>query len=298
MFIWIGAISQGFGYAFLILGVYISFRILDFPDLTVDGSLVTGAAVTGILLVNGVHPVIVIPISFFIGSIAGLITGLIHTKLKVAPLLSGILTATALYSINLHIMGRSNLPLLNEKTFITLLEKISLPISEDMKTLLFFLILVIVIRFILVWFLNTDLGLALRATGDNSAMITALGTNTDMTKIFGISLSNGLVALSGSLLSQYQGFVDVGMGVGMLVSGIASVIIGETFFGKKGINFIITGVIIGSVAFRLLIALSLKVGLNPIDLKLITAIFVLIALALPKIKTIFKKNKKIDIQAD
>ncbi|MFP4548452.1 MAG: ABC transporter permease [Fidelibacterota bacterium] len=291
MFIWIGAISQGLGYAFLILGVYLTFRILDFPDLTVDGSLVTGAALTGILLVNDVHPAIAMPVSFFIGSLAGLMTGLIHTKLKVAPLLSGILTATSLYSINLHIMGRSNLPLLNETTFVTLLNKLNLPMSEDLTILLFFLILVMLFRFLLVWFLHTDLGLALRATGDNDAMITAQGTNTDLTKIFGISLSNGMVALSGSLLAQYQGFVDVGMGIGMLVSGIASVIIGETFFGKKGINLIITGVILGSVFFRLLIALSLKVGLNPIDLKLVTAIFVLIALALPRIKTALGKTK-------
>ncbi len=293
MFIWIGAISQGLGYAFLILGVYLTFRILDFPDLTVDGSLVTGAAVTGILLVNDIHPAIAMPVSFFIGSLAGLMTGLIHTKLKVAPLLSGILTATSLYSINLHIMGRSNLPLLNETTFVTLLNKLNLPLTEDLTILLFFLILVMLFRFLLVWFLHTDLGLALRATGDNDAMIIAQGTNTDMTKIFGITLSNGMVALSGSLLAQYQGFVDVGMGIGMLVSGIASVIIGETLFGKKRINLIITGVIMGSVIFRLLIALSLKVGLNPIDLKLVTAVFVLIALALPRLKKVFRKpNRK------
>lgn len=291
MFIWIGAISQGLGYAFLILGVYLTFRILDFADLTVDGSMVTGAAVTGILLVKGWHPALVIPLSFIAGSIAGLATALIHTKLKVVPLLSGILTSTSLYSINLHIMGRSNLPLLNKRTFITLLEDLKLPFSEDITVLIFFLLMVIIFRFILVWFLHTDLGLALRATGDNGAMITAQGTNTDLTKIFGISLANGLVALSGSLLGQYQGFVDVGMGIGMLVSGIASIIIGETLFGKKGINMIITGVIIGSVAFRLLIALSLKVGLNPIDLKLVTAVFVLIALALPQIKKLVKRKK-------
>lgn len=293
MFIWIGAISQGLGYAFLILGVYLTFRILDFPDVTVDGSLVTGAAITGILLVHDVHPAVVIPISFFVGSIAGLATGLIHTKLKVAPLLSGILTSTSLYSINLHIMGRSNLPLLNKRTFITLLNNLNLPISEEWRVLLFFLFLVIIFRFLIVWFLHTDLGLALRATGDNKAMITAQGTNTDNTIIFGIAVSNGLIALSGSLLAQYQGFVDVGMGIGMLVSGIASVIIGETFFGKKGIKLIITGVIIGSIIFRLLIALSLKVGLNPIDLKLITAIFVLIALALPQVKKLIRTKTKV-----
>ena len=290
MFIWIGAISQGLGYAFLILGVYLSFRILDFPDLTVDGSLVTGAAVTGILLVHGIHPALVIPIAFFSGTLAGLATGWIHTKLHVAPLLAGILTSTSLYSVNLHIMGRSNLPLLNEKTFITLLRDWELPISEEWAVLLFFLLLVIIFRYLLVWFLHTDLGLALRATGDNGAMVTALGTNTDITKILGLALSNGLVALSGSLLAQYQGFVDVGMGIGMLVSGIASVIIGETLFGKKGIKIIITGVIIGSIAFRLLIVFALKIGFNPIDLKLITAIFVLIALALPQIKKIIQKE--------
>ncbi|MCD4818483.1 MAG: ABC transporter permease [Candidatus Cloacimonetes bacterium] len=288
MILWIGAISQGLGYAFLALGVYLSFKILNFPDMTVDGSLVTGAAITGILLIKGVHPVWCIFFAVISGSIAGMITGLIHTKLKINPLLSGILMMTGLYSINLHIMGRSNLPLLREKTILTIINDLKLPFSKDISTMILFFILVLLIRFVIVWFLRTDLGLAFRATGDNPEMITAQGVNTDFTKILGLAIANGLVALSGSLITQYQGFADVGMGIGMLVAGIASVVIGETISPKKRINYLVTFVIFGSVIFRLLIALALQAGLNPIDLKLITAIFVLTALALPQIRKVIK----------
>jgi putative ABC transport system permease protein len=288
MILWIGAISQGLGYAFLALGVYLSFRVLNFPDLTVDGSLVTGAAVTGILLIKGVHPAFCILAAILAGGIAGSITGLIHTKFKINPLLASILTMTALYSINLHIMGRSNLPLLREKTIFSILLDLDLPVSKDILTLISFLILVLVVRFVIVWFLHTDLGLAFRATGDNPEMITAQGVNINSTKILGLMIANGLVALSGSLIAQYQGFADVGMGIGMLVAGIASLVIGETFSAKKNIGFIISGVIMGSILFRLLIALALKAGLNPLDLKLITAAFVLMALALPQIRKFIK----------
>ena len=288
MILWIGAISQGLGYAFLALGVYLSFKVLNFPDMTVDGSLVTGAAVTGILLIKGFHPIWCIFFAIIAGCIAGTITGLIHTKLKINPLLSGILMMTGLYSINLHIMGRSNLPLLREKTILTIINDLNLPFSKDISTMILFFILVLLIRFIIVWFLRTDLGLAFRATGDNPEMITAQGVNTNFTKILGLAIANGLVALSGSLITQYQGFADVGMGIGMLVAGIASVVIGETISPKKNINYLVTFVILGSVIFRLLIALALQAGLNPIDLKLITAIFVLTALALPQIRKAIK----------
>jgi len=173
MILWIGAVTQGLVYAFLALGVYLTFRILNFPDLTVDASLVTGAAVTGILMIKGVHPALCMLFAILAGCIAGAITGFIHTKFKINPLLSGILTMTALYSINLHIMGRSNLPLLREKSILTILHNLNLPFSKGFLTLIFFLVLVIIIRFIVVWFLRTDLGLAFRATGDNPDMITA-----------------------------------------------------------------------------------------------------------------------------
>jgi len=289
MVLWIGAISQGLAYVFLALGIYLTFRILDFPDLTVDGSFVTGAAVTGILLIKGVHPVISVLAAILAGCLAGAITGLINTKFQINPLLAGILVMTALYSVNLHIMGRSNLPLLREKTVITLLENLNLPISKELLSLALFLVLAIISRFALVWFLHTDLGLALRATGDSPSMITAQGVNTDTMKILGLSFSNGLVAFSGSLIAQYQGFADVGMGIGMLVAGIASVIIGETVIVKKGISWVVSGVILGAIIFRLLIALALKVGLNPIDLKLITAVFVFLALALPRLRRYRKR---------
>jgi len=284
MNLWFGAVSQGLIYSFLALGVYLTFRVLNFPDMTVDGSLVTGAAVTGILLVNGFHPLIAVFLAVIAGSIAGVLTGLIHTKFKIAPLLSGILMMTALYSINLHILGRSNLPLLKVKSLLTLIPFKNLPISKDLGHLIFFLLIVLLIRLVMVWFLKTDLGLAFRATGDNPAMITAQGVNINYTKILGLAISNGLVALSGSLIAQYQGFADIGMGIGMLVAGIASVVIGETMSHGKSINGMIMGVIAGSVLFRLLIALALKAGLNPLDLKLITALFVLLALCFPLIK--------------
>ena len=289
MVLWIGAISQGLAYAFLALGIYLTFRVLDFPDLTVDGSLVTGAAVTGILLINGVHPVLSVLAAILAGCLAGSITGLIHTKFNINPLLAGILVMTALYSINLHIMRRSNLPLLKERTVISMLEGLNLPISKDLLSLILFLVLGLIIRFVIVWFLHTDLGLALRATGDSPSMIIAQGVNIDTMKILGLALSNGLVAFSGSLVAQYQGFADVGMGIGMLVAGIASVIVGETVIVKKGISLVVSGVILGSIIFRLLIALALKAGLNPIDLKLITAVFVFLALALPQLRRLRRK---------
>ena len=289
MLLWIGAITQGLAYAFLALGIYLTFRILDFPDLTVDGSLVTGAAVTGILLTKGVHPGLSILASILAGCLAGSITGMIHTKFKINPLLAGILMMTALYSINLHIMRRSNLPLLQERTLISILEGLNLPLSKELLPLIMFLVLAVIIRFALVWFLHTDLGLALRATGDNPSMITAQGVNIDTMKILGLVISNGLVAFSGSLIAQYQGFADVGMGIGMLVAGIASVIIGETVVVRKRISLTVSGVILGSITFRLIIALALKAGLNPIDLKLITAVFVFLALALPRLRRLYKK---------
>jgi putative ABC transport system permease protein len=289
MALWLGAISQGLIYAFMALGIYLTFRILDFPDLTVDGSMVTGAAVTAILIVNGMHPLPAILIAICVGSLAGGVTGFIHTKFHINSLLSGILVMTALYSVNLHIMGRSNLPLMRERTVLTLVENLHLPIARELVFLLFFLILVIVFRMLLVWFLQTDLGLAIRATGDNPQMITAQGVNITKTKILGLCISNGMVALTGSLIAQYQGFADAGMGIGMLVAGIASVIIGETLAVKKKMGFVVNAVIAGSVIFRLLIALALKAGLNPIDLKLITALFVFLALALPHLRSKLKK---------
>jgi putative ABC transport system permease protein len=283
MSLYMGAVSLGLVYAFLALGIYITFRVYDFPDVTVDGSLTTGAAVCAILLVKGWNPLAAMLIAVVAGMVAGSATALIHTKFKINGLLSGILVMTALYSINLHIMGRSNVPLLKERTVITMIEGLGLPLSRELLCLFFFVLLGAAFWLILVWFFKTDLGLAMRATGNNPVMIAAQGVSTDRMKILGISFANGLVAFSGALVAQYQGFADVGMGIGMLVFGLAAVIIGETIVGKRKMVWVLVGVILGSIVFRSLIAFALSVGLNPLDLKLITALFVLLAIIGPKI---------------
>lgn len=292
MGLYVGAVSLGLTYAFLALGVYISFRVFEFPDITVDGSITLGAAVCAILLVYGWNPLAAMLIAVIAGMVAGTITALIHTQFKVNGLLSGILVMTALYSINLHVMGRSNVPLLKEKTIITMLEALKLPLSREVLSLLLFSFLGMIIWLFLNWLFKTDLGTAMRTTGDNPVMISAQGVNVNKMKILGIAISNGLVAFSGALVTQYQGFADVGMGIGMLVFGLASVIIGETIVGKRKMIWILFGVIIGSILFRILIAFALSVGLNPVDLKLITAIFVLLAIVIPKL------IEKIKVQRD
>jgi len=283
MGLYIGAVSLGLTYAFLALGVYITFRVFEFPDITVDGSITLGAAVCAILLVNGWNPLLAMLMAVLAGMIAGALTALIHTQFKVNGLLSGILVMTALYSINLHVMGRSNVPLLKEDTIITMLEALELPLSREAISLSLFGILGLGIWLLMVWLFKTDLGTAMRATGDNEVMIAAQGVNVNKMKVLGIALSNGLVAFSGALVAQYQGFADVGMGIGMLVFGLAAVIIGETIVGKRKMKWIFLGVILGSILFRILIAFALSIGLNPVDLKLITAVFVLLAIIIPKI---------------
>ncbi len=283
MGLYIGAVSLGLTYAFLALGVYITFRVFEFPDITVDGSITLGAAVCAILLVHGWNPLLAMVMAVLAGMIAGALTALIHTQFKVNGLLSGILVMTALYSINLHVMGRSNVPLLKQDTIITMLEALELPISREAISLSLFTILGLGIWLLMVWLFKTDLGTAMRATGDNEVMIAAQGVNVNRMKVLGIAISNGLVAFSGALVAQYQGFADVGMGIGMLVFGLAAVIIGETIVGKRKMKWIFLGVILGSILFRILIAFALSIGLNPVDLKLITAVFVLLAIIIPKI---------------
>ncbi|MFZ9855514.1 MAG: ABC transporter permease [Limisphaerales bacterium] len=294
----IGASTIGLILALLALGVYLSFRIFNFPDITVDGSLTFGAAVTAILLVRQVHPVLATLAGFGAGFMAGALTGILHTKFKIHGLLSGILVMTALYSVNLHVMGKSNLPLLNEKTLATAVEHLAARLRggeqdigilgwsvglRDLSMLLGTVGLVGAVGASLYAFFCTDLGTAMRATGDNPQMIRALGVSVDFILILGLALSNGLVALAGSLLAQYQGFADVQMGIGMVVWGLASVIIGEALVGTQRFGFLITGAVMGSVLFRLLVAIALRWGLNPNDLKLITAVFVFVALVAPNL---------------
>lgn len=301
----IGSLTIGFILSLLALGVFISFRIFDFPDITADGSITVGAAVTAIPLVKGTNPFLATAAGFGSGLAAGSITGVLHTKFGINKLLSGILVTTALYSINLHIMGKSNLPLLSEKTLATYAERLGMWISNGVEStnimgwnigvgdgfvLISALIVISLIAWILFMFFRTNLGTAMRATGDNDQMIRALGVNTGNMIIIGIAISNGLIALSGSLLAQYQGFADVQMGIGMIVWGLASVIIGEALVGTRSLGLVITGAVMGSLLFRLLVAIALRLGMNPNDLKLITAIFVFAALILPNLLGKLKKR--------
>ena len=293
----IGALTIGFILSLLALGVYISFRIFDFPDITVDGSITLGAALTATLLVNGWPPLAATAMGFVAGLLAGCITGIFAMQFQINRLLSGILTMTALYSVNLRIMGRSNIPLMNERTIVSQAESagqrvvgaanlqvLSWEVSvRDLSLLLLVPVLIVIACLVLFLFFRTNLGTAMRATGDNAQMIRALGGDDRTLVILGLGLSNGLVALSGALLAQYQGFADVQMGIGMVVWGLASVIIGEALVGTRQLGYAITGAVMGSVLFRLLVALALRWGLNPNDLKLITAAFVFLALILPKL---------------
>lgn len=293
----IGALTIGFILSLLALGVYISFRIFDFADITTEGSITLGAAVTATLVVNGWQPLAATAMGFAAGLVAGSVTGVVAMKFGVNRLLSGILTMTALYSVNLRIMGRSNIPLLNEYTIVTMAEKAGqrvfgtaeMPLLgwtvsvRDLSLLIVAPLLVAVVSVLLFAFFRTNLGTAMRATGDNPQMIRALGGDDRRMVILGLALSNGLIALSGAVLAQYQGFADVQMGIGMVVWGLASVIIGEALVGTRQLGFAITGAVMGSVLFRLLVAVALRWGLNPNDLKLITAAFVFIALILPKL---------------
>ncbi|MEH7387000.1 ABC transporter permease [Bacillus sp. JJ1521] len=298
-----GAFESGIIYAIMAIGVYLSFRILDFPDLTVDGSFVTGAAVSAILITNGVNPFISTLLALVAGFIAGSITGLLHTVGKINALLSGILMMIALYSINLRIMGKSNVSLLNIDTTFTSVSNVSSSSGLDSffnsilsaiglgnsfpKTwgiLLFMIVVTLAIKFLIDLFLRTEIGLAVRATGDNKKMISSFSAITYLMTILGLGLSNALVAFSGSLIAQQGGFADVGMGIGMIVIGLASVIIGEALFGIKSIARATLAVIGGAIIYRIVVSLALRVEfLQPGDMKLITAIIVIIALVLPKI---------------
>lgn len=285
-----GALAQGLLWAVMAIGVYITYRILDIADLTAEGCFTLGAAVTCKLVTLGWDPFTSTIISFFAGLLAGLITGLLHTKLKIPALLSGILTMTALWSVNLRVMGQSNIPLLKQSTIISLLEDTGL--SKNGSAIIAGLALTIIVILALWLFFNTEIGFTLRATGDNKNMIRAQGVNTDNTLIFGIMLGNGLIALSSSLVSQFNGFADISMGTGTIVIGLASVIIGEVVFGHRNLFHSLVAVALGSILYRVIIALVLKLGLSSNDLKLISSVLLAIALCFPTIRNIFTKNLK------
>lgn len=277
-----GTIEQGLVFGLLAMGVYLTFRILDFPDLTVEGSFPLGASVAAVLIINGMNPFLATFFAFIAGVLAGMITGIINTKLKIAGLLAGILTMTSLYSINLRIMGRSNIPLLRETTILTIIEKWGFP--DRYIALTVFAVLVLLVKLLIDYFLYTEIGMAIRAAGDSPVMIESLGVNTDQIKILGLGLSNGLVALSGALTCQYQGFTDAGMGIGMIVVGLASVIIGEVVIRTGKIWFATLGMIVGSIIYRLAIAVALQLGFAPTDLKVVTAVLVILALGAPSLR--------------
>jgi putative tryptophan/tyrosine transport system permease protein len=302
----IGALTIGFILSLLALGVFISFRIFEFPDITADGSSTLGAAVAAAMIVNGVNSFVATAAGFGAGFVAGAATGTLAAKFKINGLLAGILVMTALYSVNLHIMGRSNVPLLGQKTLATdaqwfgakvLGGRASLNVGGwevstlDASVLVFTFLVILLAVLVLFAFFQTNLGTAMRATGDNSQMIRALGVNDGNMIVLGIAVSNGLIALAGALLAQYQGFADVQMGIGMVVWGLASVIIGEALVGTRQLGLTICGAVMGSVLFRLLVAIALRLGLNPNDLKLITAFFVFAALILPGLLRKFRSRR-------
>lgn len=287
-----GAVSQGVLWGLMTLGVYITFKLLNFADMTVDGSFALGGAVSAIMIVKGVNPWLALVPAMFSGVIAGGVTGLLHTKVKIPGILAGILTMIALYSINIRIMGQANTSLLGESTILTALGNI-IGVSTNNLALITGVIVSIMIVSILYWFFGTETGSAIRATGNNEYMVRALGANTDTMKIIGLMLSNALVALSGAFVAQSQGYADVGMGQGTIVIGLASIIIGEVIFGNR-FNFAykLASVIGGSVIYRIIIAVVLQLGMESTDLKLLTAIIVAIALAIPVMKQSFKQRAK------
>ena len=292
----IGALTLGAILALLAIGVYLSFRIFAIADITVDGSLTLGAAVCGVLLVkSGLNPLLATGAGFLAGMAAGTVSGILQTRFRINPLLAGILVMTALYSVNLRVMGRSNLPFLGANTLSTQCEGLGVrwfgaerldvfgweTAAADVTVLSLVLGLVSAAALALWAFLKTDIGTAMRASGDNPQMVRAMGGNVEAYRVFGLALSNGLVGLAGALWSQYQNFADAQMGIGMVVWGLASVIIGEAMIGVGGVGLAITGAILGSILFRELVAIALSFGLNPNDLKLVTAVFVFAALILP-----------------
>lgn len=284
-----GAVSQGIIWGIMGVGVFITFKVLDYADLTVDSSLCTGGAVSAMLIGMGMHPVLTLVFATLAGMAAGAVTGLLHTKLEIPAILSGILTQLALYSINLRIMGRANVSLLGQPTMITLLD---IP-----QAILVGGLVAVVMIAVLYWFFGTEIGCAVRATGDNGNMARAMGVNTDTMKVLGLTISNGMVGLAGALLAQYQGYADVQSGRGAIVIGLASVIVGEVLIGRRA-NFAVRmgSIIVGSIVYYVIISFVLQLGLNTSDLKLFSALVVAIALAIPSLRQKLALRQKLSLR--
>lgn len=277
------AILQGLALSGIAMGIYISMKIFNIPDITTDGSYTLGGVVTGISLAGELPLPLVFILVLLCGALAGAITGIIHTKLKINALLAGILTMTALYSINLTLLGRSNLPLLNYPNLFT---RIGFAEQSNTNTLVILLLIIAVTGILIGYLLQTDFGIAMRATGNSETMIRALGVNTDRMKIIGLSISNALVALSGFLMVQLQGFADINMGIGIVITGLGSVIIALTVINWLGITSVwpsMVLVISGALLFQLVLAITLSIGINANLLKLVTAVFVLLIVSLPRL---------------
>jgi putative ABC transport system permease protein len=298
--VWFGSVATGLCFAFVAIGVYLTFRVLNFPDLTIDGSFPLGAALSASLIVNGLNPALSIIVAFIGGAIAGMTTALITTRLKIHSLLSSILTTTALISVNLRILVQSNIPILHQESIFTVFsEKVKAIIetfdiiwmqrvSTNLSIILFVGLVVLLFKLFFDWVMLTEFGLGMQATGDNPQMIRALGMNTDRMLVIGVAFSNGLVGISGAIFAQYQGFADVNMGVGLIIAGLAAVIIGETIFHNRGKVKETTSVILGMIIYRIAIAAALNIKIpipggdffrvNAHDVKLATALLVLGAL--------------------
>ncbi len=294
----LGACSQGILWGIMALGVYITFKILDFADMTVDGSFATGGCTCAVLLVHGFNPLLAMLIAMCAGAVAGLITGLLNTKLKIPGILSGILMMLALYSINLHILGKPNVSLarsdttiMNQLSNLFHFEKIGVN-AASVSALVTGIIFTVIVIAVLYWFFGTEIGSAIRATGDNEHMSRAVGINTDSMKIVALMIANALVALSGALVMQQQRFGDIQMGIGTIVIGLASIIIGEVIFGKRfSFWYYLFSVVMGSIIYRAIIAIVLQMGMKTQDLKLLSACVVAVALSVPVLKNKFTKKK-------
>ena len=283
MNLWVGAVALGLAFAVAALGVFVTFRVLAFPDLTIDGSFPLGAAVSAIMIVRGWDPWLTLPVAAAAGALAGMVTATLNSRLKINGLLAGILVSIALWTVNLRVMeDKANVPLLAVDIVLTPVR----PYIADpnFRATAVFVVLVGLLGLLLNWLLHTDLGLALRATGDNEKMVRAQGIDADRMRLIGLGLANALAALSGALVAQFQGFADVGMGLGMIVAGLASVIIGETLLRPRGVLTTIVAVVLGSVIYREVIAAALFVGLGPTDMRLVTSAIVVLALAVPSLR--------------
>lgn len=290
----LGALSLGLVWALMTIGVYITYSVLGMPDMTAEGSITFGAAITARLIIGGTNPYLSMLLAIVGGMLAGLANGLLHTKLKIPSLLSGILSMTALLSINLVTMGRANIPLLRKPTVYTPVSRL-LPVADPdlaelLAVILFSALLCSVVIVLLYWFFGTEIGSAIRATGNNPNMVRAQGIHTDTTIILGMMLSNALIALSGSLISQAQVYADLQMGTGSIVIGLASLFIGEALLGKRSFMVRLLSMVVGAITYRVIIAFVLRLGMPSDLMKLFTALTVVFALSLPRARQMLQKS--------